>query len=408
MSQPRPAALDARALAPDLARGALLLFIVIANAPWYLADSGTRLLSAWPAEASLADRIVQSISLIAIDGRSYPMFAALFGYGIWQLYSRQTAAGVSVKDARRLLQRRHAWMLAFGFVHAALLWAGDIVGAYGLVGLVIVWFFLGRRDRTLVVWASVLGLLLVIIAVMSAVGGAIVAALDEPARFATDTGLDLGVDTSSYPESILVRLGTWAVLTPAQAFVGMVVPAAILVAIVAARHRVLEEPAAHSRLLWWVAGAGIGAGWLGGAVVAAQNAGALGIPVQFDWMFSGLQSVTGLACGLGYVAAFGLIAARIRQPGRVVSAIRALGARSLTFYLAQSLAFAPVMSAWGLGLGAQLSSWSIVAYAIAVWVVSVVAAAVLDARGIRGPAEWLLRRLAYPRAQRASRSTTAP
>ena len=27
-----------------------------------------------------------------------------------------------------------------------------------------------------------------------------------------------------------------------------------------------------------------------------------------------------------------------------------------------------------------------------------VAAAVLDARGIRGPAEWLLRRLAYPRA----------
>ncbi len=402
MTTAAPTPLTGRALAPDLARGALLLFIVIANSSWYLWDESTRLLSGWPVDASLADRIVQTVALIAVDGRSYPMFAALFGYGIWQLYARQVAAGTSPADARRLLQRRHAWMLVFGAVHAALLWAGDIIGAYGLVGLVIVWFFLGRKDRTLVIWASFLSLLLVVFAVTAAVGGAIVSAVGAEKTVTDD--LLLGIENPDYLASIMDRIVAWAVLTPAQAFVGMVVPAAILLAIVAARHRVLEEPLAHLRLLRWVAGVGIGLGWAGGAVVAAQNADALGIPADLDWAFLGMQTLTGLACGLGYVALFGLIAARVTTPGRVTGAIRSLGARSLTFYLAQSVLVAPVMSAWGLGLGAVLSTWSIVAYAVGVWLVTLVVAAVFERRGIRGPAEWALRRLAY----RASRSTTEP
>ena len=58
---------------------------------------------------------------------------------------------------RRLLRRRHWWLLALGFAHAALLFEGDILGIYGLVGLLACWLFLGRRDVTLRVWAWVLG-----------------------------------------------------------------------------------------------------------------------------------------------------------------------------------------------------------------------------------------------------------
>lgn len=62
---------------------------------------------------------------MAIDGRSSPLFAF------------------------RLLQRRHRWMLAFGAAHALLLWFGDIVGAYGLAGLLVTRLLLERSDRTL-------------------------------------------------------------------------------------------------------------------------------------------------------------------------------------------------------------------------------------------------------------------
>ena len=55
----------------------------------------------------------------------------------------------------------------------------------------------------------------------------------------------------------------------------------------------------------------------------------------------------------------------------------------------------PVLAAWGLGLGGRLSSWSVAAYAVAVWLVTVVAAYALHRAGGRGPAEVLLRRLVY-------------
>ena len=83
-----------------------------------------------------------------IDSRVYPMFAFLFGYGMVQLYRRQVGAGTPVKAARRLLQRRNLWLLVFGFVHAALLWYGDVLGAYGLAGLIMVALFFKRRDQT--------------------------------------------------------------------------------------------------------------------------------------------------------------------------------------------------------------------------------------------------------------------
>lgn len=404
-----PTAVADRALAPDLARGALLLFIAIANSSWYLWAGTSRELSGWPVEASPVDRIVQTISLIAIDGRSYPMFAALFGYGLWQLYSRQLALGSDHREAARLLRRRHLWMLAFGLVHAALLWAGDIIGAYGLAGLVITWLFLRRRDRTLAVWAGVFGAIAGAVATAFVIVGLVLLDAGEaedgsyPASFS-----GLGIATESYPVSVGERLLTWLPATPATALL-LLVPTAILLAILAARHRVLEHPAAHLPLLRRVAIGGIAIAWAGGAVTAAQNADLFGIPSSLDWMFAFPHAVTGLAGGLGYVAVFGLIAARVTRAGGIVGAIRAVGTRSMTFYLAQSVVFAPVMSAWGFGLGAELSSWSIVAYAVVVWLVSVALAALLARRGIRGPAETLLRRLSYrTRPYRAKRSTIEP
>lgn len=394
-----PTALTGRSIAPDLARGAMLLLIVIANSPWYLYTASTRDLSHHPVDATVLDRIVQSVALIAIDGRTYPMFAFLFGYGIWQLYSRQVDAGVAPKAARRLLRRRHWWMLAFGFVHAALLWMGDIIGAYGLAGLVLTWIFLRRRDTTLKVWAIILGVLLLAFAVGTALLGAFAGSTVSLTPDAGGFDLDGSAAEGDYLASIGLRLIPWSIGLIVQGL-GLSVPIAILLAFLAARHRVLENPLEHLRLLRVTAVVGISIGWIVGALTALQNADLLGQPRSFDIAFAGAATLSGLLCGIGYVAVFGLIAARMQQrgtPGRVADALQAVGKRSLTFYLAQSVVFAPLMSAWGLGLGAHLSTWSITVAAILTWLATVLIAVQLERRGIRGPAEWLLRRLAYPR-----------
>ncbi|MGH3993787.1 MAG: DUF418 domain-containing protein, partial [Pseudonocardiaceae bacterium] len=86
-------AVSERSLAPDLARGAMLLLIALANAHIYLYGHpvGVR---AYPIPESIGDRVVVLLQMTFVDGRAYPMFAFLFGYGIVQLLRRHTSKGV--------------------------------------------------------------------------------------------------------------------------------------------------------------------------------------------------------------------------------------------------------------------------------------------------------------------------
>ncbi len=194
----------------------------------------------------------------------------------------------------------------------------------------------------------------------------------------------------------------WAFLLALQGLLTLVIPIAVLLAFWAARTRVLEEPERHRRLLTTAAVVGITAGWGGGAVHALQHIGVLPVPDHVSWVFSATQPLTGLLGGLGYVALFGLIAATLARRGATVgpvtTAVTAVGKRSLSSYLAQSVVFAPLLCAWGLGLGAFLGSAGVAALAIATWSATVLGCSLLERRGRRGPAEWLLRRLAYGRS----------
>jgi uncharacterized protein len=203
----------------------------------------------------------------------------------------------------------------------------------------------------------------------------------------------------SWPASIVPRVSTGAVLLVFQGFLTLVIPIAILLAFWAARHQILERPEDYHRLLTRVAVIGLAVGWGGGALHALQHVGVLPVPDHVSWVFSATQPVTGLFGGLGYIAVFGLIAAALARRGAtagpITTAMTAVGKRSLSSYLAQSLICAPLLSAWGLGLGAVLGSAQVAVLAIGVWLVTVLSCAVLERRGQRGPAEWLLRRLSY-------------
>ena len=404
LTAPSPATLSgsSRALAPDLARGLMLLLIVLANTPWYLYGSTTGASAIHPTDGSPLDRVVQFVMITAVDSRVYPMFAFLFGYGIVQMYQRSLDLGAEPRSVRRVLRRRHLAMIAIGALHAALLWMGDIVGAYGLVGLIFTAGFLKRRNRTLTIWAGVFTGLLTLAAVAAAIGSVFAAASPPPAETVSFLAGVKDVNAiESWPASVLPRLSFWAFLLVFQGLLTLVVPIAVLLAFWAARHRVLEQPDQHRRLLIATTIVGLTVGWTGGAVHALQHIGLLGIPEHVSWVFSATQPVTGLLGGLGYIALFGLVSAALVRhrstPGPLTRSVTAVGKRSLSAYLAQSVISAPLFSAWGLGLGAVLGSASTAALATGVWLVTVLGCTVLERQGHRGPAEWLLRRLAYGR-----------
>ncbi|WP_225438745.1 DUF418 domain-containing protein [Candidatus Frankia nodulisporulans] len=87
----QPLALEARALGPDLARGFMLLFIALANSHYFL--RGSSVLGGYPRDGSGLDAAVIWLIATFVDGRAFPMFGLLFGYGVAQIVRRQRERG---------------------------------------------------------------------------------------------------------------------------------------------------------------------------------------------------------------------------------------------------------------------------------------------------------------------------
>jgi uncharacterized membrane protein YeiB len=365
-----------RALAPDLARGAMLLFIALANAANF-AFAGQPGLDGTPHGLQ---RVVNFLMTTLVDSRAYPVFAVMFGYGLVQLAHRHRAAGT---DERRILLRRNTALVVFGFAHAALLYFGDFLGAYGIVGIVATILLLRRGDRfhRVILWLWVgqtsYAMVLVFRAVTGArAGSAVIVNSPNPS-----------LSASSYGASVLDRLAEWPVHT--LTVLGFIVM--VWLGIWAARRRLLEEPGAHRTLLRRIAIAGLGISIAGSLPYALVAAGVLHLDAGTVEAMARVHAITGEYGGPGYVALFGLLAHRLSRSG-LVAPIAALGQRSLSGYLFQSVAWLVLFSPWALGLDGTFTA---VAAAVAVWLMSVAAAQRMSAAGYRGPAETLLRKITY-------------
>ncbi|NMH92774.1 DUF418 domain-containing protein [Pseudonocardia bannensis] len=367
----------------------MLLLIACANVHLFLFGHplGVR---GYPRDVSGVDRLVVAAQMMLVDGRAYPLFGLLFGYGVVQLAWRRGAAGVDARATARLVRRRGGWMVLIGFAHGVLLFSGDIVGAYGLLAVLMAGTLVAGSAVTLLTVTAV-GLFLT--ALFGAAGAlpppdgqtsflASMTATDPLAAMATRLVEWVGIGLLGQVVSVLgaVTLGAWA-----------------------ARRRLLDEPERHRTLLTRVAAVGLGAAVLGGAPLALMAAGVWADPPTGVLLVAGaLHAVSGYAGGIGYAALFGLWAIRLsarRAPVR--GALVACGQRSLTCYLAQSVVFVALLPAWTLGLGARLTLWQAALLAVGTWLLLLGAAVAMERAGVRGPAEVLLRRLTYGRPTRA-------
>jgi uncharacterized protein len=361
-----------RALAPDLARGAMLLFIALANAANF-AFAGQPGLDPTPHGLQ---RVANLLMATFVDSRAYPVFAIMFGYGLVQL---------SRRNGNRVLLRRNTALVGFGLVHAALLYFGDFLGAYGIVGIAATVLLVRRGDRfhNVVVWLwglqTVYAGFLTVTALAGAHGGT--------AGLANHPNPSLAAP--GYLRSVLDRLAEWPVHTAyVLGFVFIV-----WLGIWAGRRRLLEDPAAHRTLLRRTAVCSLGLSTLGAVPYALIAAGLVTADAGTVEAMARVHAISGAYGGPGYVALFGLLALRLRgRTPRALAPVVALGQRSLSGYLFQSLCWVALFSPWALHLG---GTWAAALAAVVVWSVSALAAQAMHARGYRGPAETLLRRITY-------------
>ncbi|MGW6128944.1 DUF418 domain-containing protein [Cellulomonas sp. NPDC055163] len=397
---PAPPAPVARSVAPDLARGMLLLFIASANVWGYLwSDAGWLDAGGRPAGGSSLDHLVDGVVAFVVDSRSKPMFAILYGFGLATMAARLAARGAGRRATRAVLARRSGVLIALGLAHAALLFAGDILAPYGATGLVAL-AFVHRSRATLVRWFVVAYVLSITAGAISVLGSFDSGSGDDPAAAADPA-------TLGYLATAGERLLTAATATSLFAVSLMFVPH-VVVGILLARAGWLTRPTEHRRRLGQVAVAAAAVNLVGGlpyalAVAQVWHPGETTLGVA-----ELVHHVAGDVMGLGYVCLFGWLAAVWGERARsgVLSAVAATGERSLTAYLLQSGMFAPLLSAWGLGLGGRIGTTQAAVLAVGVWLVTVAVATGLHRAERRGPFEVLVRRVAYGR--RDARSLPVP
>ncbi|WP_344169773.1 DUF418 domain-containing protein [Kribbella lupini] len=385
-----------RALAPDLIRGAMLLLIALANAANF-AFAGAPGVNGSPAGL---ERVFNLLKLTLVDARAYPVFAVMFGYGLVQLARRQRNSGASVGAVRSILLKRHLWMIGFGLVHATLLYFGDFLGAYGIVGTACTLLLLNRGDKFHRIIVGIWALQLVYVVVVGVL--ALMSALNSSGPAATITNSpNPSLAADSWGSALVDRLHEYPAHT---AFVtGLIV--VVWLGMWAARRQILEHPEAHKTLLTRVAVVCLSVTILGGLPLGLVGAGWLHVDEAAVGSFEFLAQISGQFGGPGYVALFGLVVAKLlktRRPdqlGTPLTAISALGQRSMSGYLFQSICWTLLLAPYGLHLGARSGhpAFTAAACALAVWTISVLAAYTMKRHTYRGPAETLLRRLVYGR-----------
>lgn len=390
-----------RAGGPDLARGLALLGIALANlVGWLHGTPWTVLLK--QQDATALDRGVDVLLALLVDNRGFPLFAMLFGYGIGILHRRARAAGQSNGRFALRMLRRNAVLLGIGLAHASLLFSGDILVPYAVIGMFCA-LLVTRRPIALIAAAVIT---LPVLGVWGWVDGVI------------GLGGGTGYADASAPDYLTaLRLraseALWGLLWAPLEQIGLLAPMAL--GALAARARLLEDVDVNRGLLVLIARWGCGLGVLGAVPLTAVLLADPGHAHLESTLVLGslgvLHQMSGVVGAAGLAAACALLAAHVRTRnsaravgaadgtasrmlGGSVRAVEALGAVSLSAYLAQSLLGLLVFSPYTLGLGGTLGSAGGAVIVTAGWLVMLPFASVLRRRNLRGPMEHVLRALA--------------
>ncbi|MDV6376929.1 DUF418 domain-containing protein [Sporosarcina sp. GW1-11] len=128
-----PTPLTERVEGLDFLRGIALLGIFIANMLHFHSPYAYMDPYSWfsaPGEQSTFKLID-----IFIEASFYPLFAMLFGYGLNMQYEKSLKNQTSFAP---FIARRLGVLMVFGLIHALLIWSGDILFTYALMGFVMI------------------------------------------------------------------------------------------------------------------------------------------------------------------------------------------------------------------------------------------------------------------------------
>lgn len=356
---------------------------------------------------------------ILFDQKFFPIFSMLFGAGLVLMASRAEARGVKYGG---IWYRRNFWLLMIGAAHAYLIWFGDILFHYAVIGMLI-YPLRNRKPRTLIIIAC----LVLPVALFVSVGGGEYMLKLQASSLEIEQLQAAGEELSEEQSATLEKWEAMSVfLGPPEEAVRKDLEAYRKgygeIVIYRAPVAAMMQTLAMFFLLWRVGGLMLlGMALMKLGVLSGERSNAfyrklmlggygLGLPIvlfsaydlnahQWDGMY--MFSIGGMAnyigsilVSLGHIAVFMSII-RSGALRNLMQRFAALGRMALTNYLLHSIILTTVFYGYGLGLYGTVPRLAQMAFVVAVVGLQLWLSPIWLRHYRFGPVEWLWRSLTY-------------
>jgi uncharacterized protein len=397
------AGFPARLPSLDIVRGVAVMGILLLNIVSFGMPDGAYFNPRAYGGSDGLDLAAYLINFVFFDGRMRGLFSFLFGASMLLVVERAEARG---ENPASVHFRRMAWLLVFGLIHLWLVWEGDILAHYALVGM-FAYLLRGLAVPRLVGLGVVLILFETVLLggmpfgvyMMEHVPEGSAAAADaarQLAGFNHDFGIPPAADIA---QDLALHRGAYAALL-ADRLHGNPLSLLMTYGAETLAYMMFGMAALRSGLL--------GGEWSRPAYRKGLAIGfGIGLPVyvllaatminQDFSTFSVTLAVMGLATPVRPLMVLGwacLILLLARPGGALTLRIAAAGRMAFTNYLMTSLICTTLFYGYGLGWFGYLSRAGLYLVVLAVWALMLLWSRPWLARFRYGPFEWLWRSLA--------------
>lgn len=361
-----------------------------------------------------ADLAAWLINFVLFDGKMRGLFSILFGASMLLVIDRAEAKG---ENPARVHYARMIWLLMFGLLHMWLIWWGDILAHYALIGMLAFLF----RDLPVSKMLGIgIALLIVQLVVTSFTPLAVIQAQADPGTAGNAETLRVferffGTPPAAWiAEQVALHRGSWRGIAVAHFRndgspihtlfqLGWETLAYMLFGMAALRSGMLTGDWTRARYRTWAAiGLGIAlpayaliAAWImsQGFSLIAVSAGAMPATVPFRPL-----------AAVGWAS---LIILLMRPRGILTTRIAAAGRMAFSNYLGTSLICTTIFYGYGLGWFGRLSRAEVYLVVFVVWAGMLLWSKPWLDRFAYGPLEWLWRSLSRGKPQNMRRSAPA-
>jgi uncharacterized protein len=402
-----------RLIALDALRGIAVMGILLMNIVGFALPQAAYLNPAAYGGADSANLAVWAVSFVLVDGKMRALFSLLFGASMLLVIDRAEQAG---RNGGAVHLRRMGALFVIGLVHAYLIWAGDILVPYAIVGT-LAYAYVERSTRQQVALALILlvGQWLLLWSLLSGLAATRAAAGAPDASAAAITAWRGIADQIGIPsaEAIARSLTTW------RGGYGTIFHERVAQEWATPFLQLIEVgPETLGLMLLGMAGLRSGfltGGWSRSAYRRiAATAYLVGLPalalIASATIRSGFDEVVTVRAAELYAAPFrplvmighvsvAMLWLRGAQDSRALARIAAVGRTAFSNYLGTSLVMTSLFYGYGLGLFGRLDRAELYLLVPPAWLAMLLWSKPWLDRFLYGPLEWLWRSLAMGKAQ---------